>query len=79
MYAYADGEKKLAKRPIQVIDILRHTSGFGYGRGDNQELNELYRNSGLWEATNNKDFAEILSKLPLTFEPGTDWHYGCVN
>ncbi len=76
MYAYTDGEKKLAKRTIRVIDILRHTSGFGYGRGENQELNELYRNSGLWEATNNKDFAEILSKLPLTFEPGTDWHYG---
>lgn len=76
MYAYTNGEKQLAKRPILVIDLLRHTSGFGYGRGDNQELNELYRNSGLWSATTNKEFAEQLSKLPLTFEPGTDWHYG---
>ncbi|WP_452601193.1 serine hydrolase domain-containing protein [Pontimicrobium sp. MEBiC06410] len=76
MYAYTNGEKQLAKRPILVIDLLRHTSGFGYGRGDNQELNELYRNSGLWNATTNKEFAEQVSKLPLTFEPGTDWHYG---
>ena len=76
MYVQTGTEKELAKHPIKVIDLLRHTSGFGYGRGDNQELNEAYGKANLWQAATNEEFAEKLSKLPLYFEPGTDWHYG---
>lgn len=65
-----------AKNNIKIIDLLRHSSGLGYGSGKNNFVNEQYQNSGLWDSKNNKEFVSKLSKLPLYFEPGTNWEYG---
>ncbi len=71
---YRNSKITPAKNPIKIIDLLRHTSGFTYGR--NKELNLLYAKSNLFTSQTNKEFVEKLSKLPLEFEPGTDWKYG---
>lgn len=65
-----------AKKHIKIIDLLRHSSGLGYGRGRNDFINEKYRNSNIWASKNNEEFIKKLSTLPLYFEPGTDWQYG---
>ena len=72
----SDSTLQPAVQPIQIIDLLRHTSGFNYGRGQNNTLNQLYAEADLHSSKTNKEFVEKLSKIPLQFEPGTDWQYG---
>lgn len=62
--------------PIKIIDLLRHTSGIGYGRGENDHINQLYANARLTDSKDLKTFIGKLCKLPLYFEPGTNWGYG---
>ncbi len=62
-------------RPITVRDVLRHTAGFTYGGADHptdavwDELLPLSPDHTLAE------FAELMPKVPLIYEPGTHWHY----
>lgn len=64
------------ENPIKIIDLLRHTSGIGYGRSDNEHVNELYAKAQLMNSKNLKEFMQKLCELPLYFEPGTNWGYG---
>ncbi len=65
-----------AKNDIKIIDLLRHTSGIGYGRSSNSELNKIYNEANLNASKNLKEFINKISKMPLHFNPGTDWKYG---
>ena len=76
MTVYTDSILVPAQKPIRIIDLLRHTSGFSYGRGQQAELNQMYVDANLNASKTNKEFVEKLSKLPLGFEPGMDWQYG---
>ncbi|MDT0605714.1 serine hydrolase domain-containing protein [Croceitalea rosinachiae] len=76
MNRYSDSGFVKVDNPIRIIDLLRHTSGFNYGRGHNEELNQKYAAANLESSRTNKEFVLKLSKLPLLFEPGTDWQYG---
>ena len=76
MKVYSDSVLIEAKNPIKIIDLLRHTSGFSYGRGHDTQLNQMYAEANLNASKTNKEFVHKLSKLPLLFEPGTDWQYG---
>ncbi len=62
------------KNPIKIIDLLRHSSGMGYGWSDNQYLNSLY--SELWKSKDNERFVDGVSKIPLFTNPNTEWRYG---
>ncbi len=65
-----------AERPITIRDLLRHTSGLSYGVFGNTKVDQQYRKAGV--LTNDKDLAHMVSKLgkiPLRFQPGTQWHY----
>ena len=64
------------KQPIRIIDLLRHTSGYNYGRSQNSKLEEYYVKADLRSSTTNAEFVNKLSTIPLQFEPGTDWQYG---
>ncbi|QLG44603.1 serine hydrolase domain-containing protein [Costertonia aggregata] len=75
VYSGQDG-LRAAKNPIRIIDLLRHTSGIGYGRSENTYINELYTQAQITNSNNLKQFVTKLSKLPLYFEPGTNWLYG---
>lgn len=53
-------------RPIQIRDLMTHTSGMGGGKpSEIQDLNKLT----LAEAVS------IYARQPLAFEPGTKWRY----
>ena len=65
-----------AERPITIRDLLRHTAGLTYGVFGNTQVDQQYRKMGI--LTDDKDLAEMVSKLgkiPLRFQPGTQWHY----
>ena len=62
------------KNSIKIIDLLRHSSGIGYGWSNNQYLNSMY--SELWKSKNNEEFVDRVSKIPLFSNPNTEWRYG---
>ncbi|NNE72035.1 MAG: beta-lactamase family protein [Acidimicrobiales bacterium] len=68
-----------ATRSITVHDLLRHTSGLTYGFRQQHALDAIYRRVGLGNLNQPDltlaDMCEQLGKLPLLFDPGTQWHY----
>jgi len=71
-----------SKRPILIIDLLRHTSGLGYGWGKNTYVDRKYRNNirgyfdKKFKPQDSKKLIQAISKIPLYHEPGTKWRYG---
>lgn len=69
------GEMKLEppNRKPTVRDIFRHTAGFGYGFGQTP-VDKLYAEAKV-TAAGLKELAPRLAKLPLLYQPGTQWVY----
>ena len=65
-----------AARQPTVRDLLTHTAGFTYGLFDTSPLGDLYRAADIGGPTRDlQGFVEDLGKLPLKFDPGTNWNY----
>jgi CubicO group peptidase (beta-lactamase class C family) len=65
-----------AKRQPTLQDMLRHTAGVSYGNRGNTPLHKLY--SSRLRGANDMSSAQLLEelgKLPLHYEPGTQWDY----
>jgi CubicO group peptidase (beta-lactamase class C family) len=64
-------------RPVMVRDLLTHTSGLTYDFMQDSPVSEQYRTARLInDATRSlESFVDELAQLPLTFQPGTRWHY----
>jgi CubicO group peptidase (beta-lactamase class C family) len=65
-------------RPMQIIDLLRHTSGLTYAFQQRTNVDAAYRrlNIGGGEPTGTLDgMIEALAGLPLEFSPGEAWNY----
>lgn len=67
-----------AKRPMQMVDLLRHTAGLSYFIQVGSPIDEAYRALGLGVKTNLDDFIAGLSTLPLEYSPGEAWHYSAA-
>jgi CubicO group peptidase (beta-lactamase class C family) len=69
---------KPCDRPMQVIDLLRHTSGLTYGFQYRSNVDAAYRSVGVEGSLSGmplEEFIKELGKLPLDFSPGTSWNY----
>jgi CubicO group peptidase (beta-lactamase class C family) len=68
-----------ATEPIRVWHIFTHTAGLTYGFHHVHVTDEIYRNAGFaFGAPRDLDLAGVVkewAKLPLAFEPGTEWLY----
>ena len=67
-----------AKRPMQVVDLLRHTAGLTYGFQLRTNVDAGYRADKIGEiekAGTLSDMIAALAKLPLEFSPGDAWNY----
>lgn len=65
-------------RPMQVIDLLRHTSGLTYGFQLRTNVDAAYRRAGIGEIEKSGTLAGMiaaLAKIPLEFSPGEAWCY----
>ena len=70
-----------AKRDITIKDLLTHTSGIDYAEIGTDKMNAIYAKAGLRAGIgvindNLIDEMKKLGKLPLAFQPGTQWRYG---
>ena len=80
-----DSESSESKREITIQQLLTHTSGISYKFISNTNrrarLSQMYKDSGISDGlseTDSKiaDLSSKLGKLPLLFEPGSEFAYG---
>ncbi len=66
-----------AEREMTIQDLLRHTSGIGYGQNTpSARLKEAYAKEGVdWRDVTPAEQMERLAKVPLAHQPGTVWEY----
>jgi CubicO group peptidase (beta-lactamase class C family) len=65
-------------RPMQVVDLLRHTSGLTYGFQNRTNIDAAYRKLKLENMHGEHDLEamiQMMAKLPLEFSPGEAWNY----
>ncbi|MBS1919739.1 MAG: beta-lactamase family protein [Bacteroidetes bacterium] len=70
-----------AEREITFRDLLTHTSGIGYPDIGNDSMNVIYAKAKIPSGLGyfDEDLLQemkALAKLPLAFQPGTQWMYG---
>jgi CubicO group peptidase (beta-lactamase class C family) len=64
------------KRPMNIQDLLRHTSGITYGFFGEGAVKKAYVDAKIFsEDADNAGFVEKIAKLPLAYQPGTTWDY----
>ena len=69
---------KACERPMQMVDLLRHTSGLTYGFQNRTNIDAAMREGKFenWHGNLDLDeFVAALGKLPLEFSPGPAWNY----
>ena len=69
---------KPPSRPMQIVDLLRHTSGLTYGIQKRTNVDAAYRErkiGGVEIVGTLASMIEDLGKLPLEFSPGEAWNY----
>jgi CubicO group peptidase (beta-lactamase class C family) len=70
---------KPPSRPMQIIDLLRHTSGLTYGFQQRTNVDAAYRALKIGEVEKSGTLAvddcADLAKIPLEFSPGDAWNY----
>jgi CubicO group peptidase (beta-lactamase class C family) len=72
-----DGTLTDQARPMQIRDLLSHTSGLTYDFLADNPAAQLYRDARIMNDATRPLEAMIdeLATLPLAFQPGTRWHY----
>ncbi len=80
----AQGQRRTAtvpaEREITILDLLRHTAGLSYGVFGNSLVDQEMKTAGLNDPDmrlrwTDQKVVEELGKLPLLFQPGTQWQY----
>jgi len=72
-----DGELVDQQRPLEIRDLLTHTSGLTYDFLDDSPVGALYRQARIMnDATRTlAEVSEAIAAQPLSFQPGTHWRY----
>jgi CubicO group peptidase (beta-lactamase class C family) len=70
-------ERVPAARPITVLDLMRHTSGFTYGFLGASRVHRLTHEAYILSQSRSMDeHLSDLAQLPLLRQPGEVWEYG---
>jgi CubicO group peptidase (beta-lactamase class C family) len=66
-----------AREPVRIHHLLTHTAGFTYGFTDpDAPIAKAYREARILDPRLDvAHMTEALGRLPLLFQPGTDWNY----
>jgi CubicO group peptidase (beta-lactamase class C family) len=71
------GEGTVPRDPSRqptIEDVFRHTAGFLYGPAGQRSIDKAYGEANVLGGTL-ADLTQRLGKLPLAYEPGTQWIY----
>ena len=61
-----------------VADLMRHTSGLTYAWSSNKKISQALKDAGvLFRDKKVVPMVSGMDKVPLFFQPGSDWVYGC--
>lgn len=73
----ADGTLVAQARPMEVRDLLTHTSGLSYDFMEDTPVGQMYRDARIMnDATRTlEQTIDALAELPLASQPGQRWHY----
>lgn len=63
-----------ADHPPTLRELLTHTAGITYGRSD-ALWDRPYKDANIWGAPTLVEFAERIARVPLAYQPGTQWLY----
>ncbi len=61
--------------PPTMQELLTHTAGFVYGYFGNTPVDKAYKKAGVMESKTLQEFIDKLSKIPLAYQPGSQWVY----
>ncbi|MGY4929162.1 serine hydrolase domain-containing protein [Streptomyces sp. 900105755] len=61
--------------PPTMAELLTHTAGFVYGSKRTDRIGRLYARHKLLRASSAQEFLDRLARLPLAYQPGTQWRY----
>jgi len=64
-----------AKRPPTIRELMSHSAGYGYGLSADTPADKIYRANAALIAPSMDEFVRRASRLPLIFQPGTDYNY----
>ncbi len=66
-----------AQRSMTIADLMLHTAGYSYGGSGVKAHDEAFDELNMLDVdVTLEGMQSKLGKLPLLFEPGTDWNYG---
>ena len=71
-------QTKPVARPMQIVDLLRHTSGLTYGFQQRSNVDAAYRAKKIGEVEKSgtmQSMIDDLADIPLEFSPGEAWNY----
>ena len=63
-----------ADHPPTIRELLTHTAGLTYGRSEALH-DRPYKDANIWGAPTLMEFAERIARVPLAYQPGTQWLY----
>ncbi len=73
----SDGALEAPAKPMDVRDLLAHTSGLTYDFMEDTPVAQLYREARIMnDATRSlEETIDALAEIPLSSQPGSRWHY----
>lgn len=73
----ADGSLEPQARPMQVREVLMHTSGLTYDFLVDSPVSEMYREARIMNDMSRtlEECIDTLATIPLAWQPGTRWQY----
>ncbi len=73
----ADGSLVAQERPMEIRDLLTHTSGLTYDFMIDTPVAGMYRDARIMNDSSRTlgDLIDALAALPLASQPGRRWHY----
>lgn len=72
---YQDGAITDESYDPTIEQLFTHTAGMTYGFRPSEPVDAMYRAANLANSTDLDEYIEQLAELPLSFKPGTRYHY----